>query len=277
MKEVSVDNVIEVIAYIEAHLEEKLTLDLLADAMNYSKYHLHRMFTGTLGLTIHDYIQRRQLTEAAKLLVFSNKPIIEIALIAGYEGQQAFTAAFRALYKLPPAEYRARQAFYPLQLRFHLHKGAAKMEFSKSAIRFAEPADIPAWLELTRLVIDGYPYLDESEYLQNLEEAIREKRALILKGDSVAVGVMAFSYETGSIEFMGVHPQYRGRGIHGLFLDRLMEDLLPSREISITTYRQGDRADTGHRAELLQLGFAEKELMVEYGYPTQRFVCAPNS
>lgn len=28
-------------------------------------YHLHRMFTDTVGLTIHDYIQRRQLTEAA--------------------------------------------------------------------------------------------------------------------------------------------------------------------------------------------------------------------
>lgn len=75
----------------------------------------------------------------------------------------------------------------------------------------------------------------------------------------MAVGAMAFSYETGSIKFMGVHPQYRGR------------------EISITTYRQGDRADTGRRAELLQLGFTERELMVEFGYPTQRFVLPPNS
>ncbi len=80
-----VENIAAVISYIEAHLNEKLDLDTVANAVCYSKYHLHRMFTDTVGITLHDYIQRRQLTEAAKLLVFSEKPIIEIALIAGYE------------------------------------------------------------------------------------------------------------------------------------------------------------------------------------------------
>ena len=40
-------------------------------------------------------------------------------------------------------------------------------------------------------------------------------------------------------------------------------------------FREGDRADTGHRALLRQLGFAERELLVEFGYPTQRFVLEP--
>ena len=48
-----------------------------------------------IGLTIHDYAKRRQLTEAAKLLVFSAKPIIGIALMSGYESQQAFTDIFK--------------------------------------------------------------------------------------------------------------------------------------------------------------------------------------
>ena len=51
-----------------------------------------------------------------------------------------------------------------------------------------------------------------------------------------------------------------------------MGELLVNREISITTYREGDRADTGQRREIKGLGFAEAELLVEYGYPTQRFV-----
>lgn len=33
--------------------------------------------------------------------------------------------------------------------------------------------------------------------------------------------------------------------------------------------------NTGHRDMLLQLGFAEKELLTEFGYPTQRFVLPP--
>ena len=46
----------------------------------------------------------------------------------------------------------------------------------------------------------------------------------------------------------------------------------PDQSISITTFRKGDKADPGYRAVYQALGFAEAELLVEYGYPTQRFV-----
>ena len=84
-------NIETVIDYIESHLDEKLDLEKVSEAVHYSKYHLHRMFTNTVGMTIHDYVQRGQLTEAAKLLVFSSKPIIEVAFFCGYESQQAFS------------------------------------------------------------------------------------------------------------------------------------------------------------------------------------------
>ena len=95
----NIKNVMAAIDYIESHLHEKLDLETVAGAVHYSKYHMHRMFTGTVGLTIHDYVQRRQLTEAAKLLVLSDRPILEIALSAGYESQQSFTDIFKAMYK----------------------------------------------------------------------------------------------------------------------------------------------------------------------------------
>lgn len=91
----SVISIEAVIDYIESHLDGKLELETVAEAVHYSKYHLHRLFTETVGMTIHDYVQRRQLTEAAKLLVFSDKPIIEIAFICGYESQQSFSLAFK--------------------------------------------------------------------------------------------------------------------------------------------------------------------------------------
>ena len=106
MENKSVVSIETVIDYIEANLDGKLDLETVAEAVHYSKYHLHRMFTSTVGMTIHDYVQRRQLTEAAKLLVFSDRPIIEVALICGYESQQTFSSAFKSMYKIPPAEYR---------------------------------------------------------------------------------------------------------------------------------------------------------------------------
>ena len=66
--------------------------------------------------------------------------------------------------------------------------------------------------------------------------------------------------------------QYRHLGITKLFLDKLADELLYGKEITLTTYRAGDKADTGWREEYRHLGFTERELLVEYGYPTQRFV-----
>lgn len=265
----------KVIEYIESHLDGKLALEQVAEASRYSKYHLHRMFSDTVGMTIHDYVQRRQLTEAAKLLVFSDKPVIDVAFICGYESQQAFSAVFKSMYKIPPAEYREKREFYPLQLRFTLCNKVSEKAFAKSDISLAGHDDLNDWMDLMRLVIDGYPVMNEDDYMNEIMRCIDEQRALVLRNDGIMIGAMAFSYDSGSIEFLGIHPQYRRHGIHKLFLEVLMENYLLGKEISMTTFREGDKADTGHRETLKQLGFAERELLTEFGYPTQRFAYLP--
>ena len=271
----NIANIEKVIDYIESNLSSKLDLENISEAVHYSKYHLHRLFSETVGMTIHDYVGRRQLTEAAKLLVFSDRPIIEIAFICGYESQQAFSSAFKSMYKIPPAQYRENREFYPLQLRFTLHRNIVNKEFKKDDICFAEKSDIPIWMDLMRLVIDGYPVMNEEDYLNEITRHIEGKQALVLKDCGILVGAMAFSDNPSCIDFLGIHPQYRKQDIQKLFLDVLLETYLPGKEISMTTYREGDRADTGHRELLKNLGFAERELMIEYGYPTQRFTISP--
>ena len=268
-------NIETVIDYIESHLDEKLDLEKVSEAVHYSKYYLHRTFSNMVGMTIHDYVQRRQLTEAAKFLIFSAKPIIEVAFLCGYESQQAFSAAFKSMYKVPPAQYRDSGTFYPLQLRFVLHKNIPSKVFTKEDICIAEKSNIPAWMDLMHLVIDGYPVMDETDYLNEITKAIEEKRALILKEGNILIGAMIFSKNLGSIDFLGIHPQYRNQGIQKLFLEVLLEKYLPGQEIWMTTYRDGDKADTGHRDLLKNLGFTERELLIEFGYPTQRFVFSP--
>lgn len=271
----SIESIVSAIEYIEAHLTNKMDLDIVSTAVHYSKYHLHRMFTDTVGLTIHDYIQRRKLTEAAKLLIFSGKPIFDIALVAGYESQQAFTSVFKEMYKQSPNKYRENEKFYPLQLKFEF-QGSYNMLDNTTGVQwditYASESDIPCWMDLVRLVIDGFPYLHEAEYIQVLKNQITTKQALILKDGKIAIGIMLFSYKTGSIDFMGTHPLYRKKGIPKAFLSKVMGELLKGKDISITTYREGDKADTGHRKEIMELGFAEAELLVEFGYPTQRFI-----
>ncbi|MDR1747570.1 MAG: AraC family transcriptional regulator [Spirochaetaceae bacterium] len=263
-----------VIEYIEEHLSETTDLTAIAGGVYYSKYHLHRLFTKTVGMTIHDYTQRRRLTEAAQLLVFSDAPILDISFYAGYESQQAFSAIFKTLYKMPPNQFRKNALFYPLQLPIRLKSGFSLPCIipAQWEIAFAGNRDIPCWMELVRLVIDGFPCLYEEEYIQVIRDYIRQRRALIVKDNDIAVGVLLFSYDTGSINFWGIHPLYRKRGVPGAMLGRMMSDFLKDHnEISITTYREGDRADIGHRKTLKTLGFEERELLTEFGYPTQKF------
>ncbi|MCI8887661.1 MAG: GNAT family N-acetyltransferase [Hungatella sp.] len=268
-------NISSVISYVEAHLNEKLDLETVANEVHYSKYHLHRMFTDTVGMTLHDYIRRRQLTEAAKLLVFSQQSILEIALAAGYESQQAFTSVFKAMYKQTPLEYREHEEFYPLQLEFKLNRNPSPPDTMVQAITYGKPEDIPAWMEFVSLVIDGFPCLDRAEHLKRLKIYIEQKQALIMRDNHIIIGAAAFSCENGSIDFLGVHPQYRRRGIAKAFLDYIMNNIFISREITITTFRKGDQADTGQRKTYESLGFAESELLREFGYPVQRLILRP--
>lgn len=272
MEHDTIDHMTEAIAYIETHLNEKLDLDTVALAVHYSKYHLHRMFTDTVGMTIHDYVRRRRLTEAAKLLVFSDLPILDVALAAGYESRQAFTGIFRDMYKQTPLEYRKREVFYPLQLRFILEKTPAAPGETDLSVSYASAEDIPDWMELTALVIDGFPCFEEAGHMEWLKRQVEQRQALIIRDRKLLVGAAAYSRRTGSIDFLGVHPQYRRHGIAKKFLEFMLHTLSAGKKISITTYREGDKADTGQRAFYQELGFVESELLTEFGYPTQRFV-----
>lgn len=271
----NIKNVIAAIDYIESNLHEKQNLETIAEALHYSKYHLHRMFTETVGLTIQTYIQRRRLTEAAKLLVFSDKPILEIALAAGYESQQSFTDSFRTMYKKSPNRYRREEEFYPLQLRYVLHENPANLDGEAclwQKIACATEEDIPEWMELVHFVVDGFLRLNEEQYLGQLREYIRNRRALILKAADTAVGIMAFHEMTGSVDFLGVHPQYREKRIAKAFCEKALHELVCAEAITVTTFREGDKADIGHRKTIKSLGFVEAELLVEFGYPTQKFI-----
>lgn len=110
--------VIKTVDYIESRLDDELKLDEIADKISYSKFHLNRLFSETVGCTIHKYIQKRRLTEAAKKLVCTDKPIIDIAYEAQYESQQAFTLAFKQLYSNTPQEYRTKGIYASKQNRF---------------------------------------------------------------------------------------------------------------------------------------------------------------
>lgn len=261
------------ITCIESRLGGQLDLNAVAEAAGYSKYHLHRMFAAAVGMTPHEYIRRRRLTEAARLLVYSTQPVADVALSTGYASQQAFAAIFKALYKKTPREYRERRVFYPLQLEFtpcRLPAGDAAGGPARAVLE-----DIPDWMAFASLVVGGFPGFDAAEHTAHLRRQIAEGQALLVRSGGSVIAAAAFSRRTGNVGFFAVHPQYRRGKAGPALLDSIVRQTAPDREISISTFRAGDRADTGQRLDYQRLGFVEAELLTEFGYPTQRLVLPP--
>lgn len=110
----------KILLYIENHLDQELSLEKIAKEFHYSKFYMARIFKDHTGVTLYKYVQGRRLDEAARKLTETDRPVIEIALDAGYGSQQAFAQAFRRIYKCTPQEYRREGVFLPKQDRIRM-------------------------------------------------------------------------------------------------------------------------------------------------------------
>lgn len=97
------------IVYIEEHLGDDLKVEEVARAAGYSYYHLNRQFSAVLGESVGSYLKKRRLADAAKKLIYTDRKIIDIALENGFESAEAFSRAFKAVYKASPRSYRANR------------------------------------------------------------------------------------------------------------------------------------------------------------------------
>jgi AraC family transcriptional regulator len=99
----------KVLEYIDAHLDDDLTVDQLSNAVAFSKYHFHRQFSELFGVSVYQYVQLNRLKRASYQLVFRNhRQIIDIALASGYENHESFSRAFKKSIGQSPSEFRRR-------------------------------------------------------------------------------------------------------------------------------------------------------------------------
>ena len=95
------------IDYIEAHLDNPLTLGELARLANLSEYHFAHMFSLSFAMPPHRYVLLRRLTRARELLTRTRLPLSEIALSCGFSSASHFSNRFRTSMGATPGDYRA--------------------------------------------------------------------------------------------------------------------------------------------------------------------------
>lgn len=92
---------------IEQRLEQSIELEELAANAGMSFWHFLRLFRTTVGETPKEYIRRRRLTLAAYALLETQRSVLDIALAAGFESNEAFSRAFKLQFDTSPRDFRA--------------------------------------------------------------------------------------------------------------------------------------------------------------------------
>lgn len=97
-----------VIDYVTRHLDEKLTLAVLAREATFSPWHFHRVFAGMVGESVHDLVRRLRLEQAAaRLRSHPDDSVTAIARACGYSAPAAFIRDFKSQFGVSATAYRS--------------------------------------------------------------------------------------------------------------------------------------------------------------------------
>lgn len=103
--------------YICDHLEQKLTLEELAQAAGYSKYYLTQKFSKETGMSIRAFVTAKRVMRAKYLLLHTGMPVEAISQRLNFSSRSHFAAAFRASEGVSPTEFRALAKAAPARKR----------------------------------------------------------------------------------------------------------------------------------------------------------------
>jgi len=92
--------------FIEAHLDETISIQALAAIVGLSMYHFARAFKQSEGMTPHDYLVQCRVRRAENLLATTDLPLSEIALASGFADQSHCARRFREYFGVTPSSYR---------------------------------------------------------------------------------------------------------------------------------------------------------------------------
>ena len=95
-------------SYIDAHLDQPISLDEIAYHVHLSRFHFLRLFRRHFQETPHQYLTRRRIEKAKELLANSHIPITEICFTVGFESLGSFSTLFHDVVGWSPSIYRAR-------------------------------------------------------------------------------------------------------------------------------------------------------------------------
>lgn len=98
--------------YIEDHLNEDLSLDVLEQKFFVNKYYIAHVFKDNIGISLHQYVRKKRL-EACKDAIRGGQKITEVYLFFGFKDYSSFYRAFKSEFGVSPKEYAESSKITP--------------------------------------------------------------------------------------------------------------------------------------------------------------------
>jgi YesN/AraC family two-component response regulator len=95
-----------ILTYINHHLHDKYSLTMISEQFDISSNTLCSYFNRYLKTTFVNYLIKTRMEYAAKLLLQTNKPVKEIAVLCGYDDYFYFCRLFQRYYHSAPTSMR---------------------------------------------------------------------------------------------------------------------------------------------------------------------------
>lgn len=155
--------------YISEHLNEPVTLNDIAKAVGYSKFHTSRIFKEETGLSLFEYIRRERLTASAFALRDGSEKVLDIALDFMFDSHEGFTRAFANGFGITPKKFAAYPAPDGWMIPYYyLNRQKTKTEElnmeQKTAVIFTQIMERPA----RKLIL--FRSKNASDYFEYCEE-----------------------------------------------------------------------------------------------------------
>ncbi len=158
------------LAYMEDHLCEDIKTEDVARECYCSKSTLEKLFRCVEHISVHDYIVRRRMMKAARLMMErQDMALLDIALMYGYSTNESFTRAFKQVWNCKPSEFRKNSRFSELFPRI-----IAPLEDGDEYMRDRRHVDISELYDLFRNRQDCYFVCCDIKHMMDINEISRK-------------------------------------------------------------------------------------------------------
>jgi AraC-like DNA-binding protein len=99
--------ILKAIRFVENNITKKLTNSKIADEANMATNSFSRLFKDEMNITLHNFIIKRKISHACKLLLNTNKSIEEVTYVLGFSDRHHFSRVFKKVIGITPSLYKS--------------------------------------------------------------------------------------------------------------------------------------------------------------------------